>query len=155
MCSDLYPWASWRTRPSSPQTLYYIVNHPYISGAVTSDYWMADLMKLTCSWRGHKGHLSKLLSATEEILDSLSSAKEQDPAANLTSSDAILLAENLKQLHLKANVFKEIDDQIIDNTDDDKKLEAAVFKVANLQVTLLEKMALVSYALKKNLDLIQ
>jgi len=53
-------------------------------------------------------------------LDKLSSAKEVNPEAKLANSGAILLEENSKQLvlHLKANVFKELDGQIINTTDD-------------------------------------
>jgi len=49
-----------------------------------------------------------------------------------------------------ANVFKEIDNQIINTTDDHNKLEAAAFEAADLQAALLEKMALISYTLMTN-----
>ena len=48
-----------------------------------------ELNKLTCSRHGHKGHLTKLISGTEEILGRLSSARETDPDAKLL--DSILL----------------------------------------------------------------
>jgi len=52
--------------------------------------------------------MGKLLSATQEIFDILSTAKKQDAKARLTDCDAVLLAENLKQLQTKAHVFQEM-----------------------------------------------
>ena len=60
------------------------------------DSWMDDreLKKLTCSHRGHKGHLTKLISGTEEILGRLSSVRETDPDAKLLESDSVVLADH-------------------------------------------------------------
>jgi len=60
--------------------------------------------------------MGKLFSATQEIFDRLSTAKERDAKARLTDCDAVLLAENLKQLQTKAHVFQELDDKIVDAT---------------------------------------
>ena len=108
---------------------------------------MDDLKKLTCSCRGHKAHLAKLLSATEEILRKLSSAREINPDLTQTDSDAIILTKNLKQLCLKADMFKALDDKIIDNTEDKEKLEAVVYEAADLQAMLSERMALIAHTL--------
>ena len=91
--------------------------------------------------------MAKLLSATEEILRKLSSAREIDPDSTLTDSDAVILTENLKQLHLKAEMFKELDDKIIDNTKDKEKLEAVVYEAADLQAMLSKRMALMTHTL--------
>ena len=101
-----------------PWTVSYTITSPIISDAVTCDYWMDNPKKLICSSRGHKGHLGKFLSTTEDILSKLSTAKEHNAEGKLTSSNAILLAENLKQLNLKAHVFKELDNKMIANTED-------------------------------------
>jgi len=45
----------------------------------------------------------------------------------------------LKQLHLKAKLFTELDEKIIVSIEDKEKLEVAVFKAADLQTTLSEK----------------
>ena len=108
---------------------------------------MDKLKKLLCSHRGHKGHMGKLLSTTQEIFDRLSTAKERDAKARLTDCDAILLAENLKQLQAKSHLFHKLDDKMIDAMDDEEKLEAAVFKAADLQTMLSEKIALIAHTL--------
>ena len=48
----------------------------------------------------------------------------------LTNSDTILLAEHLKQL--KAEMFYELDEKIIEHTGDKEKLEAATFESVDL-----------------------
>ena len=50
-------------------------------------------------------------------------------------------------------MFKELDNKIIASTEDKDKLEAAVFKAADLQVMLSEKIALISHTLMTNSDL--
>ena len=50
----------------------------------------------------------------------------------LTNSDTILLAEHLKQLRWKAEMFNELDEKIIERTDDKEKLEAATFESVDL-----------------------
>ena len=59
------------------------------------------------------------------------------------------LAEYLKQLRrkIKADIFNELDEKIIQHTDD-KKLEAAVFESAYLQMILLEKIDVISHTLE-------
>ena len=106
-----------------------------------------DLKKLICLHRGHKGHVSKLITATEEILAKLSQAQELDTNSKLSPPDAVLLADLVKQLHLKAQLFEELDAKIIDATDNDEKLEEAVFESADLQASLSAKIALFSHTL--------
>ena len=108
---------------------------------------MDELKKLNCSRRGHKGHLGKLLSATEEVLRKLSSLRETNPDATLSEPDILALTEQQKQLRLKAETFQDIDDKIIAITDDEEKLEAAVYEAADLQAILSEKMALITHTL--------
>jgi len=108
---------------------------------------MDELKKLNCSRRGYKGHLGKLLSATEEVLRKLSSLRETNPDATLSESDILVLTENQKQLRLKAATFQDIDEKIIAITDDEEKLEAAVYEAADLQAVLSEKMALITHTL--------
>jgi len=109
---------------------------------------MDELKKLVCSRRGHKSHLSKILNNIDDILQKLSYAKDSEPGSTLTSSDAVLLTEYLKQLSRKADIFNELDEKIIENTDDEEKLEAAVFESADLQTMLSEKLALISHTLE-------
>lgn len=109
---------------------------------------MDELKKLGCSRRGHKSHLSKILNNVDEILQKLSYTKESEPDLTLTSSEAVLLAEHQKQLRRKAEIFNELDLRIIENTDDEEKLEAAVFDSADLQTMLSEKIALISHTLE-------
>ena len=101
---------------------------------------MDELKKLVCSRCGHKSHLSKILSNVDEILQKLSYIKESKPDSTLTSSEAILLGEHHKQLRQKADIFNDLDKKIIAHTDDEEKLEAAVFESADLQTMLLEKL---------------
>ena len=108
------------------------------------------LKKCHCSCRGHKSHLSKILSSVEEILHKLTCAQLEDANARLDSSDTLLLTEQLKNLKAKAEVFTGLDEKIITMTDDEEKLEAAVFESADLQTMLSEKIALVTYTLQKN-----
>jgi len=91
--------------------------------------------------------LGKLLNGTEEILGRLSSARDTDPDAKLSDSDSVVLADNLKQLRLKADIFKDLDDRIIDKTEDEDKIEAAVYEAADLQSMLSERIAVISHAL--------
>ena len=109
---------------------------------------MDELKKLVSSRRGHKSHLSKVLNNVDEILQKLSYTKESEPDSTLTSSEAILLAEYQKQFRRKAEIFNELDEKIIENTDDEEKLEAAVFDSADLQSMLSEKIALISHTLE-------
>ena len=109
---------------------------------------MDESNKLACSRRGHKSHLSKIMSNVQEILTNLSETKQETPDATLSSSDAVLLEEYSKQLKLKASVFAELDEKIIEKTDDEKKLEDAVFESADLQAMLSEKIALISHILE-------
>jgi len=46
----------------------------------------------------------------------------------LVSFDTVPLAENLKQLCLKAKIFTEFDDKIIASIEDEEKLEEVVFE---------------------------
>ena len=108
---------------------------------------MDELKKLNCSCHSHKGHLGKLLSATEEVLRKLSSLRETNPDATLSEPDILILTEQQKQLCLKAETFQDIDDKIIAITDDEEKLEAALYEAADLQEVLSEKMALITYTL--------
>ena len=87
-----------------------------------------ELKKRTCSRRGHKGHITKLISSMEEILGRLSSARETDPDAKLLDSDSAVVADHLKQLRLKAEMFKELDNKILDKIEDEDKIEEAVSK---------------------------
>jgi len=80
---------------------------------VTVKEQMDELKKLTCSRRAHKGHLTKLLTATDDILYRISTAKETNADPTSVSSDVVLLEENLKQLHLKADHLSSLDDKII------------------------------------------
>ena len=111
---------------------------------------MDGLKKCHCSRHGHKSHLSKILSSVEEILHKLTCAQLEDANARLDSSDTLLLTEQLKNLKAKAEVFTGLDEKIITMTDDEEKLEAAVFESADLQTMLSEKIALVTYTLQKN-----
>ena len=97
---------------------------------------MDELKKLLCSRRGHKSHLSKILLSVDTILDRLTAS----PNATLEDSDTILLSEHCKQLRLKADTFTDLDEKIIQRTDDEEKLEAAVFESADLQAMLSEKL---------------
>ena len=97
---------------------------------------MDELKKLACSQRSRKSHLSKIISNVGEILQKLSYTKESEPDLTLTSSVAILLAEQQKHLKQKAKIFNELDQKIIANRDDEKKLKAAVFDSADLQTML-------------------
>ena len=81
-------------------------------------------------------------------MQKLSYTKESEADSTLTSSEAILLAEHQKQLRRKAEIFNELDEKIIENTDDEEKLEAAVFDSADLQSMLSEKIALISHILE-------
>ena len=119
---------------------------PIISGAVTNENWM-DLKKLICWRHGHKGHVSKLLTGTEEILARLSQAQELEPNSRLATSDAVLLADLLKQLQLNALLFEELDTKVINATEDEEKLEEAVFELADLQASLSAKITLLSHTL--------
>ena len=49
------------------------------------------------------------------------------------------------------NIFNELNKKIIENTDDEEKLEAAVFDSADIQMTLSEKLALISHTLERAL----
>ena len=109
---------------------------------------MSDLKKLISSRRSHKCHLAKILASADDILSKLSTANEEETYATAVISDSVLLAENLKQLRLKARVFEELDDKIIDSTEDEEKIETAVFEAADLQTTLSEKMALIQHTLQ-------
>ena len=109
---------------------------------------MDELKKLVCSRRGHKSHLSKLLSNVDEILQKLSYTQESEPDSTLTSSEAVLLGEHQKQLRRKADIFDELDQKIIAHTEDEDKLETAVFESADLQTMLSEKIALISHTLE-------
>ena len=95
-----------------------------------------------------KSHLSKILSNVDEILQELSYIKESEPDSTLTSSEAILLVEHQKQLRQKVDIFNDLDDKIKAHTDDEEKLEAAVFELADLQIMLLEKISLISHTLE-------
>ena len=101
---------------------------------------MDELKKLVCSRRGHKSHLSKILNNVDDILQKLSYAKDSEPGSTLTSSDAVLLTEYLKQLSRKADIFNELDEKIIENTDDEEKLEAAVFESATYKQCYLRNL---------------
>jgi len=89
--------------------------------------------------------VSKLLTGTEEILARLSQAQELEPNSKLATSDAVLLTDLLKQLQLKATLLQELDHKMIDATDDEQKLEEIVFESADLQGSLLTKIALLSH----------
>ena len=89
----------------------------------------------------------QLLTGTEEIMTGLSQAQESELGSKFAPSDAILLANFLKQQQLKAQLFQELDDKIIAATDDEDKLEEAVFESADLQVSLSAKIALISHTL--------
>ena len=92
--------------------------------------------------------LSKILNNINEILQKLSYIKESKPDSMLTSSDAVLLAEYLKKLRQKADIFNELDEKIIEHTDDEEKLEAAVFESGDLQTMLSEKIAVLSHTVE-------
>ena len=77
---------------------------------------------------------TKLLSRDEEIMVRLFQAQESKPDLKLAHTDAVLLADLLKQLQSKANLFQDIDDKILTATDDEDKIEEAVFGSADLQV---------------------
>jgi len=109
---------------------------------------MEDLKKLIISRRGHKGHLAKLLTTADDLLSKLSTVKETNADATSVSVDVALLTENLRQISLKAQFFSELDEKIIDITEEEEKLEAAVFEAADLQSTLSEKMAVIEHTLK-------
>lgn len=110
---------------------------------------MDNSKKLNCSRCSHKSHLGKILVSTDDIIAKLSSVKETGADATLVNSEAILLAENLKQLCLKTNIFTKLDKKkIIANLEDEEKLETAVFEAADLQATISEKKAVVQHMLK-------
>lgn len=58
------------------------------------------------------------------------------------------MVKHQKQLRQKAYIFNELDEKIIENTDDKEILEAAVFDSADLQLMLPEKIALISHTLE-------
>ena len=60
---------------------------------------------MICSGHAHKGYLTKLLAATDDILTRLSTTKETDAHAPSVSCDVVLLEENLNQLCLKADCY--------------------------------------------------
>jgi len=109
-----------------------------------------DSKKLISSRNGHKAHQFKLLTGAEEILARLSQTQESKPDLKLTPSDAVLLDDLLKQLRSKATIFEELDEKIIDATDDEKKVEDLVFESADLQSSLSAKVALISHTLATN-----
>ena len=78
---------------------------------------MDELKKFVCSRRGHKSHLSNILSNVDKVLQKLSYIKESKPHSTLTSSEAVLLGEHQKQLRRKADIFNELDKKIIAHTD--------------------------------------
>ena len=96
---------------------------------------------LVCLCCGHKLHLLKILSNVEEILQRLSVIQLKHPDTTLEHSDMVLLAEHGKQLKLKVDIFTELDKKVIKKTNDEEKLEAAVFESAYLQ-TMSEKLPL-------------
>lgn len=81
-------------------------------------------------------------------MDRLSYAKQENPSSTLSSSDALLLAECSKQLQLKTGIFTQLDEKIIEKTDDEEKLENAVFESADLQATLSQKIAFIAHTLE-------
>ena len=91
----------------------------YVVAVVSLTGQMDELKKLVCSRHGHKSHLSKILSNVEQILQKLSAKRSEHPDTTLEHSDAILLAEHRKQLQHKADVFTELDEKIIQNTNDE------------------------------------
>ena len=109
---------------------------------------MEEFKKLTCSRRGHKAHLSKILSNVDEILYRLSDTKRDTSNSTLSSSYAVLLAEYLKQLKLKTGVFTEVDEKIMEKIDDEEKLESIVFESADLQAMLSEKIVVITHTLE-------
>ena len=82
--------------------------------------WMDKLKKLACSYRGHKSHLSKILSNVKETCDHLSYAKQETPSSRLSNSDTLLLAQSLKQLQLKTDSFTELDEKVIEKIDNEE-----------------------------------
>ena len=91
---------------------------------------MDQFKKLACSPCGHRVHLLKILSNVDEILHHLSDMNRDTPNSTLSSSDAVLFAEYLKQLKLKTSIFTELVKKIMEKIDDQKKLETTVFESA-------------------------
>ena len=109
---------------------------------------MDEFKKLTCSRRGHKAHLSKILSNVDEILHRLSDTERDTSNPTLSSFDAVILAEYLKQLKLKTVVFTELDEKIMAKIEDEEKLESTVFESADLRAMLSEKIAVITHTLE-------
>ena len=84
------------------------------------------------------------------MLKRLSSARGTDPDVKLLDSDSVVLADNLKQQHLKVNLFKELHDRIIYKTEDEDKMEEAVYEAADLQAMLSERIAIIAHMLSTN-----
>ena len=101
---------------------------------------MDNLKKLRCSRRGHKSHLAKLLSNTDEIVEKLATG-------TLSDTDTASLEDYRKQLKHKAGVFVDIDQKIIDYLDDEAELEAMVLDSEDLQTALSQKISLVTHHL--------
>lgn len=101
---------------------------------------MDNLKKLRCSRRGHKSHLAKLLSNTDEIVEKLATG-------TLSDTDTASLEDYRKQLKQKAGVFADIDQKIIDYLDDETELEAMVLDSEDLQTALSQKVSLVTHHL--------
>ena len=98
---------------------------------------MDNLKKLRCSRRGHKSHLTKLLSNIDEILEKPSSEA-------LTESNVASLEDYLKQLKHKARVFADIDRDILDNLKDEEEFEEMVFESEDQQTILSQKISLLT-----------
>ena len=109
---------------------------------------MDELKKLASSQSGHRSHLSKVINNVKEILQKLLYTKESKPGSTLTSSETVLLTEHQKQLRRKAEIFNKLDEKIMQQIDDEEKLEAAIFDSEDLQTMLSEKIALISHTLE-------
>ena len=83
-------------------------------------------------------------------MDCLFYAKQENTSSTLSSSDALLLAECLKQLQLITGIFTQLDEKTIKkiHVDDKEKLENAVFKLADLKAMLSQKIAFITHTLE-------
>ena len=101
---------------------------------------MEELQRLQASRRGHRGHLTKLLKKSKEIIE------HQTAIDDLTRA---LAETTLEQLRRKQDVLKEIDGNIQQKITEAEDLEAEITEAEGFQDEIAENIAQICVIIKR------
>ena len=102
---------------------------------------METLKRHRLSRRGYRSHLTRIITAANEIID-------KNPS-ELTESDITSLADWQKQLNRKKEILTDVDAKIVTLIEDEEELESEVLETEEIQETISQHAAQIDRVLRQ------